>query len=182
MKKYYLFILICCFILLSGCSTYHYCIGKTIRPGTSFKTVHTLMGKPYIGFGLTQKNTKLSWEDRQVSRLEAVLSRGDRRLGGVIRRAWELGCRFDTWREHCKYDNWLKAFDEAGLDPAFYAHRERAHDEILPWAHIRTGISDDFLKEEYRRTLEGKETADCRISPCNACGLEGLEICMKKHQ
>ena len=132
--------------------------------------------------GLTQKNTKLSWEDPQVSRLEAVLSRGNRRLGGVIRRALELGCRFDAWSEHFKYDNWLKAFDEAGLDPAFYAHRERAHDEILPWAHIRTGISDDFLKEEYRRTLEGKETADCRISPCNACGLEGLEICMKKRQ
>jgi hypothetical protein len=95
----------------------------------------------------------------------------------VILRAWTLGCRFDAWSEHFKYDNWLKAFDDAGLDPAFYAHRERALDEILPWAHIQTGISDDFLKEEYRRTLEGEETPDCRVSPCNACGLEGLEIC-----
>jgi radical SAM family uncharacterized protein len=142
----------------------------------ALKAKHEILQK-----GLTQKNTRLSWEDPQVSRLEAVLSRGDRRLGGVIRRAWELGCRFDAWSEHFKYDNWLRAFEEAGLNPAFYANRERSLDELLPWAHIRSGVSDEFLKEELRRTGEGKETPDCRVSPCNTCGLEGLEICAKKH-
>ena len=132
--------------------------------------------------GLQYKSTKLSWGDPRVSRLEAVLARGDRRLGGVIRRAWELGCRFDAWSEHFNYDNWMSAFNEADLDPGFYANRERSLDELLPWSHIRTGVSDSFLKEEYRRTKEGKLTPDCRISPCNACGLEGLETCADRHK
>ncbi|MFC2006782.1 TIGR03960 family B12-binding radical SAM protein, partial [Chloroflexota bacterium] len=91
--------------------------------------------------GLRRKEIKLSWQDPKASQLEAVLSRGDRRLGNVIYHAWKLGCRFDSWGEHLNYQGWLQAFKKAGLDPSFYAHRERSFNELLPWAHIDVGVS-----------------------------------------
>jgi radical SAM family uncharacterized protein len=122
--------------------------------------------------GLDRKGTRLSWQDTKTSLLEAALSRGDRRLGKVIYNAWKLGCRFDAWSEHFNFTNWMKAFEEAGLDPAFYARRERPPDEVLPWSHIDTGVSVDFLKKELDKAREGLETPDCRTGACNACGLE----------
>ena len=130
--------------------------------------------------GLHQKGTKLSWEDPKISLLEAALSRGDRRMGRVIHRAWELGCRFDAWTEHFNYESWLRAFAEAGLEPGFYAHRERSLDEVLPWSHIDAGITDAFLKREYQRARQGQVTPDCRHEACHACGLEYLENCASK--
>jgi radical SAM family uncharacterized protein len=130
--------------------------------------------------GLNHKGIRLSWHDPKTSLLEANMSRGDRRLGKVIQRAWELGCKFDAWSEHFSYDNWLRAFAEAGLEPAFYAYRERPPDEVLPWSHIATGVTDAFLKQEFQRALEGLDTPDCRNNLCNACGLEELENCASK--
>jgi len=131
--------------------------------------------------GLRRKGIRLSWQDPKVSLLEATLSRGDRRLGKVIYRAWQLGCTFDAWSEHLKYENWLRAFDETGLEPSFYAQRERSSDEPLPWAHIDIGVTTAFLKREYQRALEGKETLDCRYKACNACGLERWQpVCQQK--
>jgi len=131
--------------------------------------------------GLPRKGVRLSWQDPETSLLEATISRGDRRLGKVIHHAWKTGCVFDSWGERFNYENWLKAFEEASLDPDSYVRRERSLDEILPWSHINSGISPDFLKREYQRSLEGKETGDCRTEACNACGLEqGLEICQQK--
>jgi len=124
--------------------------------------------------GLRRKGSQVSWQEPKVSRLEAVLSRGDRRLGKVIHRAWKSGSRFDAWDECLNYQNWLDAFAESGLDPDFYARRERPLDEPLPWAHIDVGVSPDFLKREYQRAIDSKETPDCRHEPCNACGLERL--------
>ncbi len=133
--------------------------------------------------GLYHKGTRLSWQDPKISLLEATLSRGDRRLGRVIYRAWELGCRFDAWTEHFNYENWLRAFADAGLEPAFYAYRERSPDEVLPWSHIDTGITDAFLKQEFQRARQGKETADCRHNTCNACGLQQQQpICQQRYQ
>ena len=133
--------------------------------------------------GLHQKGVRLSWQDPKVSLLEAVLSRGDRRLGKVIYRAWELGCTFDAWNEHFNYENWSRAFEEAGLEPGFYAQRERSLDELLPWAHIDVGVTSAFLQREYQRALEGKETLDCRYGACNVCGLERWQsTCQQKHQ
>jgi hypothetical protein len=116
-----------------------------------------------------------------MSLLEGVFARGDRRLGQVIHRAWQLGCRFDAWSDHFSYDKWLRAFKESELDPHLFAHRQRPLDEPLPWAHIDTGVSLAFLKREYLRTLEdGDETPDCHYS-CNLCGLESrLPQCRKK--
>jgi radical SAM family uncharacterized protein len=122
--------------------------------------------------GLRRAGVHLSWQDTKTSQLEAVLSRGDRRLGKVIHRAWELGNRFDAWQECFNYDNWLKAFQENGLDPAFYANRERPLEEILPWNHIDIGVTQTFLQREYEGMRLGKNTTDCRNEACNACGLQ----------
>lgn len=130
--------------------------------------------------GLHQKSTKLSWENPETSLLEAVLSRGDRRIGRVIYQAWKSGCKYDAWSEYFRYESWLKAFEGSGLDPGFYAHREHSLDEMLPWSHIDTGISGDFLKAEFQRSQDGKTTPDCRTHNCNSCGLENLDICADK--
>jgi hypothetical protein len=114
-----------------------------------------------------RKAIKLSWPDPNVSRLEAALSRGDRRIGQVIHRAWKLGAIFDSWGEHFNYQVWEQAFAECGLDPDFYGRRARPLDEPLPWDHIDVGVTASFLKEEGRRALAGEETLDCRDEGCN---------------
>jgi len=132
---------------------------------------------------LRRKGIRLSWQDPKVSLLEAALSRGDRRLGKVIYRAWQLGCTFDSWDEHFNYQNWLDAFAETGLEPGFYARRQRSLDELLPWAHIDVGVTTAFLKQEFQRSLDGRETGDCRTEACNACGLERWHpACQQKLQ
>jgi len=131
--------------------------------------------------GLRHKGIKFSWQDPEVSLLEAALSRGDRRLGKVIYLAWKLGCTFDSWDEHFNYENWARAFEEAGLEPGFYARRQRPLDELLPWAHIDVGVSIAFLKQEYQRSLNGSKTRNCRVETCNACGLERWQpACQQK--
>lgn len=136
-----------------------------------------------LNLGLRRKGIRPSWPDPKTSLLEAALSRGDRRLGKVIYRAWQLGSTFDAWNERFKYENWLRAFEETGLEPSFYAQRERSLDEPLPWAHIDAGVTTAFLKQEYQRALEGIETHDCRYKACNACGLEHWQPdCQQKHQ
>ena len=133
--------------------------------------------------GLHRKGIRLSWHDPKVSLLEAVLSRGDRRLGKVIYHAWQSGSTFDSWSEQFNYGNWLHAFEIAGLEPEFYAQRERPLDEQLPWAHIDVGVTTAFLRKEYRRALEGRETPDCRYEACNACGLQRWHPdCQQKYQ
>jgi len=102
--------------------------------------------------------------------MEAVMSRGDRRLAQVIYRAWQDGAVFDGWRECFNFERWQKAFDACQLDPDFYARREHSMDEPLPWAHIDTGISTAFLKEEYRLALAGG------INPRLSSGLQQLWI------
>jgi hypothetical protein len=93
-------------------------------------------------------------------------------LGKVIYRAWQMGAVFDAWEELFKYELWQKAFEEAGLDIKFYAQRERSQDELLPWAHIDVGVSQDYLKAEYAKALKDEVTPDCRGGVCNVCGLE----------
>ncbi len=122
--------------------------------------------------GLRRKGTRVSWQDPKTSLLEAALSRGDRRLGQVIQRAWELGSVFDAWDEHFQFENWQRAFEDAGLDIDFYARRQRPFDELLPWGHIDIGVTKDFLRREYQHALKGVQTPDCREGPCSACGLE----------
>jgi len=132
---------------------------------------------------LRGKRTSLSWGDPKAGLLETVLSRGDRRLGKVIYRAWQLGCSFDAWSERFDYNKWLQAFDDIGIDPAFYAYRNRPLEELLPWSHIDIGVSPAFLRQEYQRTFEGINTPDCSQGRCNNCGLEKWQsICLKKYK
>jgi radical SAM family uncharacterized protein len=119
---------------------------------------------------LRGKGLKLNWTAPQDTMLEALLSRGDRRLGAVIESAWRKGARFDAWREHFNFDLWLEALDENGLDLAFYTHRERPIDEPLPWDHIDAAVKKQFLTEDYLWSLEGKTRIDCR-ERCFACGI-----------
>ncbi len=120
--------------------------------------------------GLRHRGVHLSWHDPQTSLLEAVLSRGDRRLGPAIYRAWQLGARFDAWSDQFNFGIWQRAFEEQGLDPAFYAHRERDLQETLPWDHIDAGVDRECLQEEYRKALRGEVTLDCREGGCYSCG------------
>jgi radical SAM family uncharacterized protein len=114
---------------------------------------------------------RLSWNDPATSLLETTLSRGDRRLGKVIHEAWQRGARFDAWGESFDAERWWAAFSTQGLDPAFYAYRERSLEEILPWDHINSGVSKEFLVQECQRSLREETTLDCRGGPCLACGI-----------
>lgn len=120
--------------------------------------------------GLRGKGLKLNWSDPHATRLETLLSRGDRRLGPVILRAWQLGARFDGWNEHFKPSHWWAAMQEAQLDPAFYTHRPRALDETFPWDHVDVGVRKKFLVQDYLMSQRGETREDCR-ERCFACGI-----------
>ncbi|MGZ6338797.1 MAG: TIGR03960 family B12-binding radical SAM protein [Candidatus Limnocylindrales bacterium] len=113
----------------------------------------------------------LSWHDTRNSLLEAALSRGDRRLNGVVRRAWEKGARFDAWDEQFRFDLWLEAFEEAGLDPRWYGQRDIPLDEHLPWEHLDGGVTKRFLQVDYGRAAAGKTVEDCHWGACYDCGV-----------
>ena len=133
--------------------------------------------------GLKKSSAHLSWQDPEVSILEAALSRGDRRLARVIHRAWQLGCKFDAWSELYSYEKWQKAFNEFDLEPCFYACRERPISELLPWAHIDTGVTADFLEREYEHAQREQVTPDCRTGPCALCGLHLKQsVCQKRYK
>jgi radical SAM family uncharacterized protein len=119
---------------------------------------------------LPRQGVHLSWSDASSTWLEAVLSRGDRRLGQVIMRAWELGARFDAWNEVYRPQVWEQAFEELKIDPAFYAYRERPMAEILPWSLIDVGVADAYLWDEYQRSLRAEPSDDCRQG-CLDCGV-----------
>ena len=112
----------------------------------------------------------LRWNNVDDSEFEGWLSRGDRRLGRVIHRAWELGCKFDAWQDQHKHLRWLQAFAECHLDPEFYNHRQRDLDEVFPWDHIDVGIHKKFLREDYLMSIKGETRVDCR-DKCFACGI-----------
>jgi len=114
---------------------------------------------------------KLSWNDPDISLLEAALSRGDRRVGKVIEAAWSSGCRFDGWDELFEPEKWWRAFEACGLDPEQIGCAERDVDAVLPWDHISTGVSKSFLLAEFRRAERGEVTPDCRFSRCTGCGV-----------
>ena len=119
---------------------------------------------------IKSKKIRVSWHDSNVSILEAVLAKGDRRLCNVIYTAWKKGCKFDSWSEHYKFDKWMEAFEECGIDPAFYANRRFDYDEILPWDHLDYLVSKDFFIRENKRAHESKTTPHCR-KQCSGCGV-----------
>lgn len=124
----------------------------------------------YIKSRIKSKRISIKSHNIDQSFLEAVFARGDRRLGMVLLKAWELGCRFDSWDESFHPDLWQQAFGETGIDPLFYANRKRGENEIFPWDHIHAGVNKSFLLREWKRGLTGDVTPDCIHGVCLGCG------------
>ncbi|MDH8678364.1 TIGR03960 family B12-binding radical SAM protein [Fusibacter bizertensis] len=119
---------------------------------------------------LINRKVVYNYHDPETSVLEGVVARGDRKLGAVILKAYELGCKFDGWAEFFDHRVWKNAFEACGVDPDFYTKRERAFDEFFPWDIINSGVQKRYLKSEYEKALLAEETPDCRQG-CTGCGL-----------
>ncbi len=124
----------------------------------------------YLRQKITNKKLVYNYHDPETSILEGVFARGDRRLGAVLIEAYKNGCRFDGWQEYFDFDQWMAAFDKLGVDPAFYTHRQRAYDEVLPWDVIDPGVSKVFLQRENEKARNAEVTEDCRET-CTGCGV-----------
>lgn len=118
---------------------------------------------------LNRKSIKYNWHEADVTVLEGLLARGDRRVGKAIRRAYELGALYDAWSETFHYEYWQRAFAETGIDMDFYTSRERTAEEILPWDFIDIGVTKAFLLREWERSKEEQVTPNCRTQ-CAGCG------------
>jgi radical SAM family uncharacterized protein len=111
------------------------------------------------------------YHDGKPGIVEGLLSRGDRRVGAVVRRVWEDGGRFDGWSEHFSYERWMKAAADAGIDVDWYTTRERDQGEVLPWDHLDSGLDKEWLWEDWQDAVTGAEVDDCRWTPCYDCGV-----------
>ena len=119
------------------------------------------------------KNVVYNWHDPQTSYIEATLSRGDRRIGNVIENVWRAGGRLEAWSDYFSFDRWMKAFDDAGVDPTFYAHRLRDKDEVMPWDNVDVGVRRAHLWHEREQAYKSELSPDCR-KQCSACGAAKL--------
>lgn len=124
-----------------------------------------------LRYSIRSRAIKLSWNDPDISLLEAALSRGDRRVGDVIEAAWKSGCKFDSWDELFNPGKWWDAFGSCGIDPSYIGGAPRGVESRLPWDHIATGLDKSFLVEELDRAKRGDPTPDCRYGDCSGCGV-----------
>ena len=149
------------------------------KPHTAFQWEPQISKEEYerrvklLREAITTKTVTYNWHDSDTSFLEAVLARGDRRMCKVLETAWRKGAKLDAWEEYFSLERWLEAFDECGLDPHFYANRQRQKDEIMPWSMISSGVTESYLRRERERAYESVTTPDCR-SHCNGCGANRL--------
>ena len=118
---------------------------------------------------LNQKSIKYNWHEAELTLLEGVLARGDRKLCQVIYDVYKAGCMFDSWSEYFHYDIWIEMFEKNGIDPLFYTAREREEEELFPWDFIDIGVSKKFLWREYQNGKQEKVTPNCR-QKCAGCG------------
>jgi radical SAM family uncharacterized protein/radical SAM-linked protein len=124
----------------------------------------------FLRVELKKRKLAFKWHDAHMTFLEGIFARGDRRLSRVLLEARKLGCRFDGWGEHHDFRKWEQAFDAAGIDPAFYL-RKRDADELLPWSHLDSGVTEEFMLKESEKGAEGLLTEDCRGGSCRGCGV-----------
>ena len=149
------------------------------KPHTAFQWEPQITREEYerrvqlLRENMTTKTVTYNWHDGQTSFIEAVLARGDRRLGNVLETVWRKGGHLDAWEEYFSLDRWLEAFDECGVDPAFYAYRRREKDELMPWDMISSGVTKEYLWREHENAVAGVTTPDCRTR-CNGCGANKL--------
>lgn len=129
---------------------------------------------------LNHKSLKYNWHEADVTVLEGVLARGDRRVAAVIEEAYRNGALYDAWSESFRNDIWMKAFETCGVDIDFYTTRERSLDELFPWDFIDTGVSKEFLKREWNNAVNGTVTPNCR-ERCSGCGVRrfGGGVCFE---
>ena len=116
------------------------------------------------------KGVKLKWHDPKATLVEGILSRGDRRLGDVLKNVWSSGGTFQEWSEYFNLDLWISAMEKEGLEYEWFAYRHRNLEEPLPWDHLDAGLYKDFLWQEWRDALEEIGLEDCRWTPCYDCG------------
>ena len=118
---------------------------------------------------LNKKSLKYNWHEADVTVLEGVFARGDRKVGKVIEEAYRLGCLYDSWSESFDNEKWMQAFANTGVDIEFYTMRERSMDELFPWDFIDIGVTKNFLKKEWERAMNAQVTLNCRMQ-CSGCG------------
>ena len=174
---------------------YYSVVGKRkgTKPPSVTISVACFVPKPFTPFQWEAQNTKeelerkqmllakaitdrkiiYNWHDSDVSRIEAVFARGDRKLAKAVLEAHKMGVKLDSWEEFFNYESWLTAFEKAGLDPAFYANREFGEDEILPWDMIDCGVTKEFFLRERHKAYESVTTRNCREG-CSGCGANKL--------
>ena len=149
------------------------------KPHTAFQWESQITREEYerrvqlLRENMTTKTVTYNWHDGQTSFIEAVLARGDRRLGNVLETVWRKGGHLDAWEEYFSLERWQEAFAECGVDPAFYAYRRREKDEIMPWDMISSGVTREYLWREHENAVAGVTTPDCRTR-CNGCGANKL--------
>ena len=122
---------------------------------------------------LRSKSISYNWHDPETSFIEAALARGDRRMGAVLEEVWRRGGRLDSWGEYFSYERWMEAFEACGVDPAFYANRDRARDELFPWDFVDVGVRREYMWSEREASRRSEITPDCR-KMCMGCGASRL--------
>lgn len=129
---------------------------------------------------LNRKSIRYNWHEADVTVLEGVFARGDRRISAAIERAYEKGALFDAWSEYFDNERWLAAFAETGVDVSFYTLRTRGQDELFPWDFIQAGVTKEFLQREWKRACEETVTPNCRMG-CSGCGVRkyGGGVCFE---
>ena len=136
----------------------------------------------YLRENLRDRRFKYNYHDVKTSYLEAVFAKGDRRLAPLLEWATKHGARFDGWGDQFREDIWMDAFKEFGIDPHFYANRTMDYDDILPWEHLESGVTKQFLVSEHHKALQEAKTTDCRHDECTGCGVcqgRGVQIMLK---
>ena len=150
------------------------------KPFTPFQWARMYTNEEYISRAaivkhafneqLNRKSLKYHWHDAEVTVLEGVFARGDRKTSEVIKEAYHLGCLYDSWSDRFDNDKWMQAFENTGIDIAFYNLRERPLDEVFPWDFIDIGVTKEFLKQEWNHAMNAEVTPNCRMK-CSGCGV-----------
>ncbi len=160
------------------------------KPFTPFQWARMYTPSDYLGYAhtvnsevkemLNRKSIRYNWHEADVTILEGLFARGDRKVAKVIKKAYEMGALYDAWSEFWDYERWLRALEETGVDMDFYTLRERDEDEIFPWDFIDIGVTRKFLLNEWKRAHEEKVTPNCRQN-CSGCGAKrfGGGVCIE---
>ena len=163
------------------------------KPFTPFQWASMHHPGDYLGFAktvnheikemLNQKSIRYNWHQADVTVLEGIFARGDRKISKVILEAYRMGALYDAWTEYWNYDRWLQAFENCGIDMDFYTTRQRSLDEILPWDFIDIGVTKEFLKKEWQRAHQEEVTPNCRMK-CSGCGVARYKggVCVEKRE